>query len=452
MTDFRTARGPRQTQGSRHAPADLAARAARFVRRAALAGTLAAPGLLAGCVQVQPLPARTVASRPAAPTKDYGRELPPGAHALRKLPAGEWPDLAGALEDRAELARALEGSVRYLSKPSSRGFFPVSGVEHGRALASAEALLALCRGPASDAEVEAAVRARFDLYTSVGCDDQGTVLFTGYYTPIFDAAREPGGRFQFPIHRLPPDHVKDPRTGETLGRLRPDGTVDAAYPDRATLLGSGDLEGLELAWLADPFEAYVLQVQGSGVLRLESGETFEVGYAGNNGHAYASVGAELVRQGKLRRDQLSLKSLIDHFRAHPEDFGPMTATNRRYVFFQEGAGRGPLGCLNEPVLAGRSIATDKAIFPRGAPCLIDTVLPGGPAASPTRVRRVVVDQDAGGAIRAPGRCDVYMGIGDEAGRAAGRTLSEGRLYYLLLRDDADDEVAATSADRRVAGR
>jgi len=386
-----------------------------------------------GCFTLPPRERK--ASEP--PPKDYDRPLPDGQHALRKItdPA-ELPDLAQGLAYRTEVLAACQRSLSYLAKPSSREHFPVAGIEHGRVVASLEAFRDLLASPEPDAEVAAEVRRRFDVYTTVGCDDRGTVLFTGYYTPVFQASRERTDRFRHPLHRLPPDHVKAPLTGETLGRRRPDGSVDPEYPTRRELLASGELEGLELVWLADPFEAYVVGVQGSAALELPDGSRMGVGYAGTNGRPYASVGRALVEAGELRPEELNLHRLIAYFRAHPEDFEPLTATNERYVFFQEGDGT-PRGCLNEPVTAMASIATDKSIFPRAALCFLAAELPGARAAGPDGVYRgFVLDQDAGGAIRAPGRCDVYMGIGDLAGELAGRTLSEGRLYYLFLKDAA----------------
>lgn len=397
--------------------------------------TLLGAGAGAGCVH--PRPRRTAARMAPAPVKkDYDRELPAGAHALRRITdPSQLPDFTPAFaRDREALVRAVDRSLHYLAKPSAKRFFPVSGISHAQVVAGLQAFKQLLASDLSPAELAAEVRRRFAVYTTVGCDDRGTVLFTGYYTPIFEASRRRTGEFQHPLHRLPPDHVKDPITGETLGRRRPDGTIDPDYPDRATLLRSGALDGLELVWLKDPFEAYVAGVQGSAFLRLRDGTLLEVGYAGNNGHPYASIGAALVRDGKLRKDQLSLRNMIAYFRAHPGDFERYAAENGRYVFFQESSG-GPYGCLNERVEAMTAIATDKSIFPRGALCLIDADLPA-PGGGTERFRGFVLDQDAGGAIRAPGRCDVYMGVGEEAGALAGRTLSEGRLYYLVLDEPA----------------
>jgi membrane-bound lytic murein transglycosylase A len=364
------------------------------------------------------------------PEKDYSRTLAAGQSALRKIvdPA-RLPDFTRSLDQRDDLLGAVENSLHYLAKPSSRGFFPTSGIGHQRVVRSLEAFRDLLRSDLPSGMITAQLRQRFDVYESVGCDDKGTVLFTGYYTPIFRGSMVRTEEFRYPLHRLPKNHVKDPLTGKTQGRRQPDGSVDPSYPDRAELLASGDLDGLELVYLANAFEAYVIGVQGSAILELEEGGRLEVGYAGNNGHAYSSLGMALVNSGKLRKDELNLRNLILYFQDHPSDYDSLAALNARYVFFQEGDG-GPFGCLNEPVLAMRSIATDKSIFPRGALCWLETKLP----VSTGTTSHFVLDQDAGGAIRAPGRCDVYMGVGEEAGELAGHTFAEGRLCYLLLKD------------------
>jgi membrane-bound lytic murein transglycosylase A len=175
-------------------------------------------------------------------------------------------------------------------------------------------------------------------------------------------------------------------------------------------------------------------VQGSAKLRLPDGKLATVGYAANNGHEYKSVAQELVKDGRIPPDQISLAAMIDYFRKYKEQVRSYVRRNARFVFFKKEEGQ-PLGCLNEPVTPYRTIATDKSIFPRASLTFITTTLPravGGQA-----VRQLysgfALDQDAGGAIRAPGRCDVYMGVGDLAGQLAGQTYQEGRLYYLFLK-------------------
>jgi membrane-bound lytic murein transglycosylase A len=195
------------------------------------------------------------------------------------------------------------------------------------------------------------------------------------------------------------------------------------------------LKGNEIAWLGDPFEAYIAQVQGSAKLRLPDGKLTTMGYAANNGHEYESVAQALVRDGRIDGDKISLSAMIDYFKRYRDQVDMYVRQNPRFVFFREEGGP-PLGCLNEPVTTLRTIATDKSIFPRASLTFITTTLPQ--AAGASVVNRLysgfALDQDAGGAIRAPGRCDVYMGIGDMAGKLAGQTYQEGKLYYLFLKE------------------
>ena len=373
------------------------------------------------------------ASCATAPEKDPYRELGPGELALRKITdPREIPDFTNALRDRDDLEASVEHSLHYLSKPSSQNFFPGAGLSHEQVRASLEAFRDMLAEGGDARTLNAEIRRRFDVYTSVGYDGNGTVLFTGYYTPIFEASLTPDERFRYPLHKLPPNHVKDPLTGETKGLRGEDGSIDPNYPTRRELLNGGMLEGLELCWLSDPVEAYVVQVQGSAILRMTDGSELEVGYAGTNGREYKSIGAELIKRGKLTKAELNLDNIIRYFRKNPGDFDAIAGSNERYVFFQQNSG-GPFGCLNEQVIANRTLATDKTIFPRAGLCLVETELPAYRGAT-DKVSRFMYDQDAGGAIGAPGRAVIFWGSGDRAQGRAGRTRAEGRLYYLILKD------------------
>jgi len=373
-----------------------------------------------------------------APVKEeqkisYDRPLAPGQLALRRItnPA-EIPDFTMACLNLDELRASINHSLDYLRKPSSQQFYPIGDITHSRALQSLEAFAEMLDSGLAGGQLNLAIREKFDVYISIGCDDGGTVLFTGYYTPIFDGSFARTERFQYPLYNQPDDLVKDSR-GEILGRRMPDGQI-APYPPRAVIEGSMMLRGKELAWLSDPFEVYIAHVQGSAKLRLPDGKLATVGYAANNGHEYKSVAQELVKDGRIPSDQISLAAMIDYFKQYKDQVNTYVRRNARFVFFRKEEGQ-PLGCLNEPVTAYRSIATDKSIFPRASLAFITTTLPRPGGGQPVKqlYSGFALDQDAGGAIRAPGRCDVYMGQGDMAGQLAGHTYQEGRLYYLFLK-------------------
>lgn len=363
----------------------------------------------------------------------YDRPLPPGQYALRKITDPAMiPDITLACYDTTDLRKAIDHSLSYLSKPSSKRYYPMGEITHEMAISSVRAMAELLDGGMTGRNLQKAILDRFDFYQSVGCDDRGTVLFTGYYTPIFEGSLKPDSRFQYPLYKQPDDLVKGPN-GEVLGRKLPNGSI-VQYPSRREIEQTGMLRGQEIAWLADPFEVYIAHVQGSAIVRLPDGKQVTLGYAANNGHEYNSVAQEMIRDGLVPASGMSLKAMIDYFKAHPDQIEKYVYRNPRYVFFRLDEGN-PRGSLNEPVTPLRTIATDKSIYPRACLAFLKTVLP-----RPTGSRIVkapytgfALDQDTGGAIRAAGRCDVYMGIGEQAGEMAGQVYEEGQLYYLFLK-------------------
>lgn len=381
---------------------------------------------------------------PPRKEKDYSRALPPGELALRKIPPEQYPDFSRGFYEREGLERAIRYSLDYLSRPSSQRFFPYGEITHARAVASLNAFLQLLQTAQTPEALDEAIRRDFDVYQSVGWDDAGTVLFTGYYTPIFEGRLKRQGPFRYPLHALPTDLVKD-EAGKTLGRRLKDGSLGPYYTRREILEG-GALRGLEIAWLRDPFEAYIATVQGSVRLRLEDGSIYEMGYAGNNGYSYTSIGQLMIADGVIRKDELSLPTLRRYFQAHADKVAHYCNQNDRYIFFQPQRG-GPFGSINVPVTPYRSLATDKEVFPRACLAYIETTLPRHVEGAVQRQQYAgfALDQDTGGAIRAAGRCDVYFGIGPSAEALAGRTMAEGRLYYLFVRPPAE-------ARRPVPGR
>jgi membrane-bound lytic murein transglycosylase A len=159
-----------------------------------------------------------------------------------------------------------------------------------------------------------------------------------------------------------------------------------------------------------------------------------VGYAASNGHDYRSVAEALIDDGRIPRDEISLARMIAFFDAHPDMVDDYVNRNPRFIFFGKTEGA-PRGSINEPVTPMHTIATDKEVYPAGALAYYKADLPmkEGRQVVFEPVSGFALDQDTGGAIRAPGRCDVYIGIGENAGERAGRIKQEGRLYYIFLK-------------------
>ncbi|MBI5189573.1 MAG: MltA domain-containing protein [Nitrospirae bacterium] len=369
------------------------------------------------------------------------------APALVRVSSFDHPDFTDE-GDLSSLSASVSQSIAYLEKlPPERAFtFDDTSYTAPKMARSLTALRDfLLTNPAPDALSEY-VAEHFDVYESVGSDGYGTVLFTGYYTPELDAHAEPDDVYQYPLYRLPDDLVsvdlglfREKYKGEKIvGRV--EGGSFVPYHTRRDIDNAFALSGrgLEIAWLSDPVEIFFLQVQGSGVLRFPDGGIKHVNYAGANGRAYRSIGKFLVEQGKASLDEMSLDFLKAYLRAHPDEAMDILNYNESYVFFTL-ADDGPFGSLGLPVTGERSIATDKAVFPPGGLAFIETDLPSfndaGEVTGLEAYSRFVLDQDTGGAIKGPGRVDIYFGFGEEARRRAGYMKQFGRLYYLVGRGE-----------------
>jgi membrane-bound lytic murein transglycosylase A len=200
--------------------------------------------------------------------------------------------------------------------------------------------------------------------------------------------------------------------------------------------GSLSGQGLEIAWVEDPIDLYFLHIQGSGVIQLPDGRQLRVGYAGQNGRPYRSVGRLLIERGKIPREEMSMQRLRQYLNDHPQERDEIFAYNESYIFFRVNE-EGPLGSLEVPVTEGRSIATDGRLFPKGALALMQTEVPiigdAGRLTGWRPVARFVLNQDTGGAIRGLRRADYFFGTGDQAGELAGYMNRQGKLFFLVLK-------------------
>ena len=382
------------------------------------------------------LPLFLAACRPAAVPEPS--RSPEGA--LVEVAPGDLPAFRDDL-DLAGLEEAVGWSLVHVRRvlsadPARTVAFGSERVPLARVHATLERFLEIVRGRPPAAELDAAVRREFRVLRSIG-DGRGTVLFTGYYLPELRGALERGGPYQVPLHRAPDDLVavraRDfPQLSEdVVGRV--EGGRLVPYPTRAEIAnGALQGKGAELLWVDSAVDAFFLEVQGSGVVRLPDGTARVVTFAGKNGHRYAAVGAELVRRGAMTREALSLQSIKAWLLANPGAQEAVLATNPSYVFFR--FADAAVGSINVPVTAGRTIATDFRVFPKGALAFVASERAaddGGASFVP--FSRFVLDQDTGGAIRTSARVDLFFGSGAYAEAAAGRMRHPGSLYYLLLR-------------------
>jgi membrane-bound lytic murein transglycosylase A len=293
--------------------------------------------------------------------------------------------------------------------------------------------------PADDAAARRFFESEFRPFKLANNDDS-TGLFTGYYEAELRGSRSREGPFTTPLLKRPADLVM-----VELGLFRPAwrgeriaGRVEAGqlkpYASRAEIeRGALAQRNLELFWVDDPVDAFFLQIQGSGRIRLPDGSTARIGYDGQNGRAYVPIGRLLADRGELPRDTVSMQTIRGWLAAHPDKAAALMDENPSYVFFREMAGDGPLGAQGVVLTAGRSLAVDRAFLPLGVPLWLDLE---DAAEGNGRLRRLVVAQDTGGAIRGPVRGDVFWGFGPEAAERAGMMKDRGTYYLLLPREVA----------------
>jgi len=260
-------------------------------------------------------------------------------------------------------------------------------------------------------------------------------LITGYYEPVLSGSKMRNDRFRWPLYKRPDNLLTIDLAGlfpELKGRPvrgRLEGNRVVPYYSRAEIgTGQSPLAGNELLWVDDPVELFILQVQGSGRVRLPDGGEVAVGYADQNGHPYRSLGGRLIQMGALTREEVTLTRIRDWLAANPEETAALLNSNPSYIFFtqRDASLDGPLGSLGVALTPERSVAVDPAYIPLGLPVWLDSILPDG-----TLLQRLAFAQDTGGAIKGPVRADLFIGRGAEAGRLAGEMKQRGRLYVLL---------------------
>ncbi|GAB4171671.1 MAG: murein transglycosylase A [Thalassobaculales bacterium] len=354
--------------------------------------------------------------------------------ALSFAPA-RFEDLPGWQSDAVEqaLPAFLKSCERLARLPDDRplGDGPYGRAGDWRGVCSEAAGL-----PAGDgAAVRGFIEARFRPW-AVRAGEGSEGLFTGYYEPQLNGSRTRHGPYTVPLYKRPPDLVTvdlgdfrgDLKGQRLAGRI--EGQALKPYPDRARIeAGALSGRGLELVWVDDPVDAFFLHIQGSGRVVLDDGGVIHVGFAAQNGHPYVAIGGELVRRGELARDEVSMQAIRAWLARNSERQRELLSTNPSFVFFREIGSDGPLGAQGAPLTPGRSLAVDRSRLPLGAPFFVEAhqadMLPGGV------IRRLMVAQDTGGAIRGPVRGDVFWGSGAEAAEIAGRMKARGR-YWMLL--------------------
>lgn len=343
------------------------------------------------------------------------------------------------------LGSAMDQSLVYLRRlPPEREF--VFGADRYSAAHMIRSLTVfkdfLDTRPSAD-ELRSFLRDQYVVYRSLGSDGSGRVLFTGYYEPFLQGSLRQTETYRYPVYGMPEDLVQidlslfSPKFNGERITARIDNRQVLPYFDREDISFDNRLGGKAevLAWVDSRVDLFFLQIQGSGRIFLEEGGAINVHYRTSNGHPYRSIGRLLIEEEKIDPRRMSMQQIRQYLNEHPEEIRRILTHNPSYIFFQIEK-EGPTGALGIELTPGRSIAIDRRLFPDAALAFAESKKPlidgrGGIAAW-TDLNRFVLSQDTGGAIRGPGRADLFWGNGRYAEMAAGHMQHPGRLFFFVL--------------------
>lgn len=388
------------------------------------AGALVSLFMAGACAQVEELLTQRVAG--PAPSRDPVLSFRPVAY--EKVPGWKADNHAAAL------APFLKSCEKLRQRPADQALGEEA--EMGRV----RDWLPICDDAArvrqgNDTDARYFFESRFQAYLASDLGKEEG-LFTGYYEPQLNGSFKPDGTYRVPIYSRPKDIIgadlgafDDKWQGEQIaGRL--DGGRYVPYYDRAEI-EQGALQGqqLEILWVDDLIDAFFLHIQGSGRVVLPDGTHVRLGYDGRNGRPYTAVGRELVAMGVMRLDDVTMPAIRYWMINNPVAAQAVMQKNRSFIFFKVLTTAGPIGAEGTVLTPGRSLAVDRRFIPLGIPLWLATTDPGTKPLRP--LRRIVIAQDTGSAIKGAVRGDLFWGHGAAAGDKAGLMKQAGR-YYLLL--------------------
>lgn len=369
------------------------------------------------------------------------------AYSMVRLAAADAPLFIDDMNGEG-LEHGIEQSLAYLKRiaPSTEYLFGQDRFTAQELISSLHAFQAFIRSEPDHDALQAFLRTNCWIYAAA--DDRGhnQILFTGYYEPAVQGRLQPDPVYTVPVYPKPDDLLSIDLTpfGARFEGLRLvgqylDGTL-RPYPDHQAIAFGKVLEGRvrPLAWLKDPVDLLFLQIQGSGKVLLETGEPLNIHYHASNGRPYRSIGKLLIEQNKIAPEKMSMQAIRSYLKDHPEEVPAVLSYNPSYVFFKLEQS-GPLGCLNVPLTAGRSLAVDRKQYPDGALAFIqlrkplldhELAIDGWDHFS-----RFVLLQDTGGAIKGRARADLFWGNGPYAEIAAGHQKHYGRLFFIVVKSD-----------------
>lgn len=422
--------------------------------------------LICSCLCSCSEPARKIESDPYSP--------------LLKLKDSDYPDFRDN-HDKESLMRSLQQSMAYYKRisPSTSFQFGRDDYDAAHMRQSLEHFISFLEIDPSREQINEFLKKHYAVYTTVKKEvlqeetaeekqkqsssrknnvdlkNSASVLFTGYYEPSIEGSRVKDDAYRYPAYSRPNDLItirlglfsskyKDapPLCGRQNNRNQM-----VPYYTRAEINAMEDYEKIAepVVWLKSRIDRFFLEIQGSGRVELREGGIMRVQYNSKNGRPYRAIGRYLIEKGEIPKKDISMQSIRRWLELNPNRMDEVLHYNPGVVFFQEGKG-GPYGCLGVEVTPMRSIATDVSIFPKGALCFIETTIPSPENSDKSthdsmeqsalqweKYTGFVLNQDTGGAIRGPGRADLFCGNGVYAEHVAGHMKQTGRLYFLVMK-------------------
>ena len=363
----------------------------------------------------------------------------PGLESLsfQQVSLHDWTD---DLEFR-DIDRAVAQSIRYFEKLSPDESFQYGELNYSPAemIDSLHLFMKIIESTEGKERLNQ-LKEKFLFFESK--NSEGEAFFTGYYEPLLEGSLVPSGEFTEPLYETPDDLIevdlgefsKQWKHEKIVGRLK--GNTLMPYDSRDDIVYEKSLDGRAkpIAYVKE-IELFFLQIQGSGLIRLQDGSLMRVNYAQKNGHPYRAIGK--ILSDKIPEEEMSLQSIKDYLYAHPEEVKDILNYNQSYVFFRK-VEEGPLGNIEVPLTPLRSIAMDKRGIPKGGLTFIQTELPvleGDRITGWKSIRLFSLVQDTGGAIREHGRADIYLGHGEEAALIAGHLKQRGRIFLVVAKKE-----------------
>jgi len=275
----------------------------------------------------------------------------------------------------------------------------------------------------------------FTAYQLLSDKEDKEGLITGYYEPLLQGSLYRTKEFKYPVYARPKNLY----------------TVDlsSAYPELAKYRLRGKIKGNKIVpydtreeieksdykknpylkpicFVDDKIDLFFLQIQGSGKVQLQNGKIINIGYAGQNGRPYYSIGRKLIEIGAIERDVVSLQSIRKWLIENPEKLDEILNLNQSYVFFTENK-KTATGSLGTQLTANRNLAVDKKSIPLGFPVFIKTTNP----LTEEPITQLMVAADTGGAIKGKIRADFFFGNGEQARELAGKMKQKGELFIFI---------------------